>query len=364
MRVVIPMEQLWHRVPGGTARATIDFAHALQSRPEVDVVGVSAWHRHPPAPEWRTSVPITAHPLPEKLLYEAWHGLRRPIVEGAVAAGGPVDVVHNLGGATAATHVPLVATVHDLAFLHHPGMFTHHGLRFLRRALTLIDHEAAAILVPSQATLEDCATAGIERGRLHLVPWGIGTHTVDVMAVDAVRRRFGLDGDYAVAVGTLEPRKNLPRLLDAWRAVERDGRRLVVIGPAGWGEAIDPARVPASVVVTGFVDAATRDALYAGATVSAYPSLFEGFGLPVLESMALGCPVVTSTGTSTEELVADGGGIAVDPADVDAIAGALAEILDSPSRRADLSIAGRAVASTFTWDRAVDTTLAVYRDVA
>lgn len=362
MRVAVPLEQCWHEVPGGTARASIDLVAALDARDDVDVVGVSAWHRSPPPAPWVPPVPVRPVRLPRLVLYETWHGLRRPLVESVT---GPIDVCHVLGGAVAGTRAPLVATVHDLAFLHHPELFSRHGVRFFERALAIIRAEAAAVAVPSAATLEDCVAAGIDRDRLRHVPWGIEMRNVDEGDVAAVRRRFGIERTHVVVVGTLEPRKNLARLLEAWALLDRDELELVVVGPPGWGDALGPGQgdPPRNVTFTGFVDDATRDALYAGAVASVYPSLFEGFGLPVLESMALGCPVVTSAGTATEELVADGAGIAVDPTDTTAIAAGIATVVDDADRRDRMRFTARARAGTYTWDRAADATVTMYQDV-
>lgn len=360
MRVAVPFEQCWYEVPGGTARSTIDLARALDERDDVEVVGVAARHRHPAPEAWRPPVPVRHLPLPRRLLHETWHALRWPDVEHAT---GRVDVCHAVGGAIPGSRAPLVVTVHDLAFLHLPHLFTAQGRRFLRRALDLVRVHAAQVQVPSLATLEDCADHGIDRDRLRLVPWGctVGSPTPEDVA--AARARFGLPERYVVCVGTLEPRKNLAGLLDAWRRLDRSDVELVLVGPAGWGEVPEGSTFPPNVTMTGFVDTEIRDALYAGASASCYPSLFEGFGLPVLESMALGCPVVTSSGTATEELVADGAGIAVDPRDPDAIAGALASLLDDDAMRSALADAGRARAATYRWERAAELALAGYREV-
>lgn len=359
MRVAVNLEQCWHEVPGGTARTSIDVVAGLDARPDVEVVGVAARHRQPPETPWRPPVPVRHLPLPRSVLYETWHGLRRPRVERWTGA---IDVLHVLGGAVAAGKAPLVVTVHDLAFLHHPDMFTRHGIRFFERALSITRSEAAAVLVPSLATLEDCVDAGIERGRLRHTPWGTSIVDVAPRCVEDVRQRFGLHGPYVVVVGTLEPRKNLRRLLDAWRSMDRRELTLVVVGPSGWGDAL-PAGVPANVTMTGFVDTPVRDALYAGAVASVYPSLFEGFGLPVLESMAAGCPVVTSAGTATEEIVSGGAGVVVDPTDTASIARGLTSLLDDDELRERLRAAGRERASTYTWERHVDETVDAYRTI-
>lgn len=361
MRVAIPLEQCWHEVPGGTALTSIDLARALDARDDLEVIGVAARHREPPPPPFTPPVPVRHLPLPRLLLYETWHGLRYPDVE---AATGPVDLLHVVGGAVAAARVPMVVTIHDLAFLHHPDYFTRHGLRFFHRALDLTRRFAARVMVPSQATLDDCVRAGIAADRLVHVPWGVTVGTVGPDAIAAARARFGLDGPYVVMVGTLEPRKNLLGALEAWRRLDRPDARFVVVGPSGWGDAVDPSSIPENVSITGFVDEPVRDALLAGADASLYPSLFEGFGLPVLEAMALGCPVITSSGTSTEELVDGGAGVAVDPRDPDAIAAALSTVLDDRTHRDELVRAGLERAAAYTWERAAELTVATYREVA
>ena len=360
MRVAVPLEQCWHEVPGGTARVSIDLVRALTERPDIEVRGVSAWHRRPPGEPWTPPVPVRRLPLPRLALYEAWHRLRMPPVE---LASGAVDVVHVVGGAIAGHRAPLVVTIHDLAFRHLPDMFTRHGLGFFERALQLTIDEAELVLVPSRATLEDCVAAGIERERLRHVPWGVRVPAERPGDVDSVRARFGIEGDFVVVVGTLEPRKNLRRLFEAWESLDAD-LELVVVGPSGWGDAVGDGPPPADVRLVGFVEERWRDALYRGALASAYPSLFEGFGLPVLESMALGCPVITSSGTATAELVEGGAGLAVEPTDVGAIADALGRVIGDTELRRSLSDAGRRRAAEFTWAEAARRTAAAYEEVA
>ncbi len=361
MRVAVPLEQCWHEVPGGTARTSIDLTAAVLSRGDVELVGVAARHHELPEPTWHPPIPVRHLPLPRLALYEAWHGLGRPRVE---AASGAVDVMHNMAGVCAPSRAPMVATIHDLAFLQHPDLYTRHGLRFHHRALTLMRRRAERVFVPSMATFASCVDAGIGGDRLVHVPWGIAPTTVGPEAIDLVRTRFGIEGRYVVVVGTLEPRKNLRRLLEAWQELDPDDVELIVAGPSGWGDSgLDPALLH-RVRPVGFVDMPTRDALYAGAELSVYPSIFEGFGLPVLESMALGCPVLTSSGTATEELVADGGGLAIDPFDSTAIAAGLDAVLGDPALRERLASETTEVARRYTWASAAETTVQVYREVS
>jgi glycosyltransferase involved in cell wall biosynthesis len=351
-------------VPGGTARAAVEVAAAVAARGDVDQVGVAARHPAPPPPTWRPPIEVRHLPLPRLALYESWHAVRRPAVQRAT---GPVEVIHATGVAVPPRRGPLVVTVHDLAVLHDPGHFTRHGARFLRRAVALTRREADLVLCSSAATLADCERHGFDPGRLRHVPLGVRAEPAPPAEIERVRRDHGLAGDYLLFVGTLEPRKNLVTLLDAVsRTAPDDLPPLAVVGPSGWGDDLAPriAGLGHRVRSLGFVPEADLGPLYAGATALCYPSRLEGFGLPVLEAMAQGCPVVTSVGTATEELVADGAGVAVDPLDAEALAAALTGLVADDAERARLAGAGRRRAAERTWDRTAELTVAAYRELA
>lgn len=354
MRVAVTLEQCWHRVPGGTATAALGLVAALAAREGVDVVGVAARHGETPPAPFVPAVPVQHLPLPRRLLYETWHGRRPwPPVQQAT---GPVDVVHGTGVAVPpAAGAPVVMTVNDLAFLHDPASFTRNGVRFFHRATEAARRRATLVVVPSEATAADCRDAGFDADRLRVVPWAHEAEPASPDAVAEARRRHGLPERYGLFVGTLEPRKNLRRLVEAWRATGTDVP-LVLAGPSGWGDAgiEGPGVLP-----IGFVATPERDALFAGAAVVAYPSLREGFGLPVLEAMAQGAPVVTSSGTSTEEVAGDAA-VLVDPRDVGSIADGLRRLLDDPAGAAALGERARARAATFSWARCADAHVAAY----
>jgi glycosyltransferase involved in cell wall biosynthesis len=219
------------------------------------------------------------------------------------------------------------------------------------------------VCCPSLATLEDCAAHGFDRGRLRHVPWGVTPLPVADGAVDEVRARFDLGERYVLFVGTLEPRKNLKVVVEAFARVARPGLTLAVVGPDGWNEDVGPLVAGRDDVrLLGFVDDGDLATLYAGAAVFCYPSLLEGFGLPVLEAMAQGAAVVTSSTTATGELV-DGIGGGVDPTDVGAVAGALMAVLDDPAEAERRGRAGRERASQMTWSATAAAMMGAVREV-
>jgi glycosyltransferase involved in cell wall biosynthesis len=346
VRVAYTLEQSWHRVPGGTAVAALEVAKRLAPH----LIGVTAAHRHPPPPPWTPPIRVRAVPLPRPALYDAWLWLRTPPVQ---LVTGRVDVIHATTIVVPPHTAPLVVTVHDLAFLHEPDHFTARGQRVFRRGLDLVRRRADLVLASSLATMADAEAAGIGAERLRHVPLGVAVAPADPDA----RHRFGLDRPYLLFVGTLEPRKNLARLVEAVGRLRTD-HVLAVAGLDGWGDASPPAGD--RVRLLGFVTDAERDALYAGAAAFVYPSLREGFGLPVAEAMAHGTPVVTSRGTSTEE-VAAGAAVLVEPTDVDAIVDGIERALADRDR---LVAAGLLRAAELTWEHTAEATLAAYRELA
>lgn len=351
MRVALTLEQCWHPVPGGTAVAAIELARELAANASIDLVGVSARHRHPPAATHRPPVPVRQLPLPRIALYEAWHYARRPSVERATGA---VDVIHATGLAFPPRSAPIMSTVHDLAFLTYPKHFSRAGLRFFKRALELTREEADLVLCSSLATLEHCASFGFDRARLRHVPLGVRAVPVGEDEVAAARDRYGLKKPFVLWCGTIEPRKNLDNLLRAFARIEADVE-LVLVGPKGWRQSVGEVQ---RVRALGFVPGSDLAALYAGASVFCYPSLLEGFGFPVLEAMAQGTPVVTSLGTSTEEL-ADGAGVLVNPREPESIASGIEIALADTGKLAE---AGRRRATEYTWARTAQLVVAAYEE--
>ncbi|MEM9467141.1 MAG: glycosyltransferase family 1 protein [Actinomycetota bacterium] len=357
-RVAAVVESCWHRVPGGTATSTMRSLHAVRARGRHDVVGLAARHAEPPVLDEVGDLPVEHLPLPRPLLYEAWHRLRRPRFTRRI---GPVDLIHATGGVIPPGSAPIVATIHDLAFVHTPEHFTPRLVRFMTRGFEIARDEAALIAVPSEATAADCETHGVERERLRIVPWGATRTEVDDAARRRARELLDLPDRFALFLGTLEPRKNVARLLDAHAAAAPD-LPLLIAGPDGWG--VDGARL--------FDETAHGDARHIGhiapdllpavldlAAVLAYPSLMEGFGMPVLEAMAQGTAAITSASTATAEVAGDTG-VLVDPLDTVAIGEALASVRDDPAVWEAHGRAGAERAARFTWDATGAALSAVY----
>lgn len=361
--VTLTVEQLWQPVPGGSGTYIRGLVEALRGRDDVTVAGLAAWHALDGAP---AGLRVRRVGLPRRLAYAAWPRLRAPWSAPLLAPAS--GVLHATTWAVPPHRGPLVVTVHDLAFLRDPAHFTAHGNRYFRRALDLVRGEADAVVVPSEATAADCEAAGIDRDRVHVIPHGVTAPRVTADGLAAFRAHHGLERPYVLWTGTFEPRKNLPALLGAFSqvAAERPDLDLVLVGPTGWGGTDEGVSrlldgLPRDRVHRlGHLDLAALHAAYAGATAFCFPSTWEGFGLPVLEAMAHGVPVVTSAGTSMAEVCADAG-LLVDPSHPDELAAAL--LAAAGPRHDELGRAGASRSAEFTWERSAALHVAVYRAV-
>ena len=357
LRVAYTLEQCWGRVPGGTAVAALEVARELQSSPDVELIGVAGTHAEPPQDAWVPPTPMTALRGHGARLYAEWVFAGRPRVERAT---GPVDVAHSTSLIPAPAKAPIVVTVHDLAFLHLGDAYTRWGKALFQASLRAIRRRADLVLCSSTATMDDCERAGIPADRLRLVPLGVrpADQTTLASAARAARDTYGLPERFVLFVGTIEPRKNLARLIEAMTLLEAP-LPLVVAGAPGWGD--EPAANPhADVRFLGFVPPDRLHGLYACSTVFCYPSVWEGFGLPVLEAMACGAPVVTSAGISTAEVAANAA-VLVDPMSSQAIASGLTEAMSRPS---ELTLAGRRRAASMTWANTARLTVDAYRELS
>jgi glycosyltransferase involved in cell wall biosynthesis len=265
-----------------------------------------------------------------------------------------------------------VTTIHDLGYLHFPDEHPR-PTRWLRRlANRWSARRATRVVAISGATRDDLVhREGVKANRISVVhhgraPWlqPVG----DLALVDAVRKRHGLDGPYFLFIGTLQPRKNLERLLAAFDrvAADRPGLLLALAGATGWQSerlrrALAGVRSRDRIRLLGYVQDADLPPLLSGSLGLAFPSLYEGFGLPALEAMACAAPVLASNTSSLPEVVGDAG-LLVDPLDVAAIADGLRTLADDAALRHELGQRGLVRATSFTWQRAATETLTVLRD--
>ena len=365
VNVGMVVEQMWQPVPGGSGRYIVEVAARLADQ-GVRAIGIAARRgAGEPAPnEVGLTIPVLNSALPRRVLYAAWDRLGVPSVDRmlGVGSGGGADVVHATTWAIPPTSRPLAVTVHDVAFLRDPDHFTAHGTAYFHRALEITRKRADAIIVPSQATADDCVEAGLDASLITVIPHGLSHTPVTADQIEDFRARWDLTRPYILWVGTREPRKNLPTLLAAYRQMEDADLDLVLVGPAGWGsDPTDAPLAPDRVHVLGRLDDADLACAYAGARVFTFPSLWEGFGLPVLEAMAHGTPVVTSAGTCMEEVTGDAG-LLVEPTDADALAAALRTA--AGDAHDDLAAAGIERARRFTWEASAAAHAEVYRHLA
>ena len=277
---------------------------------------------------------------------------------------------------TATDH--LVVTVHDLAFRLFPETAPHGTRRWLARLDDAV-RRAARVIVPSTCTKDDlCEAYRVDPARVVVIPHGVDHARFNPDAKSrshAVSARYGLDGPYLLALGGIEPRKNLPALVRAYASVPSDRRPLLAVaggsvewnpeGPSALRSALLelPADVRAGVVLTGYVRDHDVAALVAGALALTYPSRYEGFGLPVLEAMACGTPVLSSSVSAIPEVAGDAATL-VDPSDPEALADGLRRIVEDGALRSRLSKAGVERARAFTWPVTAERTATVLRESA
>jgi glycosyltransferase involved in cell wall biosynthesis len=264
---------------------------------------------------------------------------------------------------------PAIVTVHDLALLRWPEQVPRRRHAFLSRAIPRAVRQARWVIAVSEATKQDVVrTFGIPPERVLVTPLGVDARfrPAEPGRLAAFRERHGLSDPYLLWVGTLEPRKNLPRLLEAFAQLGSEiPHRLVLVGPEGWrtGElaaTLERLALGDRVRFTGFVSNEVLPLWYAPADLFLFPSLYEGFGLPILEAMACGTPVVTSNVSSMPEVGGDAACYA-DPESADAIAAAIRRVLNDPELRATMRARGLERAAGFTWARTADLTAAAYR---
>ena len=367
IRVAYTLMQCWHRVPGGSATAVLSLAETLARRDDVDLVGIGTSAGAAPAEPFVPPIPYRTTRLPYQAVYELWNYTRLAspsrIVHGADVVHATTTMVPSAGKAK------LVVTVHDLFPLRSPEQFTPRGVRLMTRGINKARKRADLVIVPSEDTRRDCLEAGFDAERLRVIPWGTSHRMATFAERAAVRARHRLERPFVLWAGTIEPRKNLPLLIDAYAAMpERNEVDLVLVGPSGWDAEL-VAKVDAlgdAVRRLGFVSSSDLTALYAEADLVAVPSLREGFGLPALEAMAQGTPVLAGAGTAVAEVVGDGGltlPVAAGSDSVEAWADAMGRLLADRGCRDAMGVKAWVRSQGFRWEKCASQHATAYREV-
>ena len=373
MKVAFHIDQLWFSAPGGIGTYVRELLRALPVEdPSLDLEPFHArWRRRPgEAPLTYGERPGIEIPLSIRTLYPAWDLLGRPALPGPLRGCGVVHATNPAAVPPTGHGQALVVTVHDLAFEHYPEAFPPIWRRLYRAGLRRAALRADAIITPSHATADDLRErTGVDPSRVHVTPLAGFTPADDgAPDVGLELTEHGIVPPYLLFVGTIEPRKNIVRLVRAYRRLAAEGlpHSLVLVGPAGWGagelERELAAEGPGRIVRTGGLSRPLLDAAYRATDAFVYPSLYEGFGLPVLEALQRGAPVVASSSSSIPEIAGDAA-VLVEPTDEDALTAAMRSVLTDRSLRDDLARRGPSQVAGLSWAATARATLKVYRTV-
>jgi glycosyltransferase involved in cell wall biosynthesis len=311
--------------------------------------------------------------FPSRLI---WMQLRLPT---SIASAQP-DICHfpnYLGPILTRLNAPFVVTMHDMSIYRYPQLQPLKTVAVHRAVVPVLASRAAMIIADSESSRQDILRhLRIGAERVRVVHAGIGPQFTEYLQPgqpdgDEVRRRYGLTSPYVLTVGTLEPRKNHRRLIQAFSSLvqqERIPHHLVIAGARGWKdrallEEVRRSPVASRIHVLGYVPAADLPALYRSAEAFAFPSLYEGFGLPVLEALACGAPSLISSDPALTEVAGEGTAVVVDAESVQDISAGLYRLLSDPSLASPLRARGFARASQFSWDRCARQMLQLYREV-
>lgn len=299
--------------------------------------------------------------------------IRIPLVLSGELRKRPVDVLHVQFTAPPAAPCPVVVSIHDLSFEHLPQTFTRRSRTQLRLTVRYSARNATRLIVPTEYGRNDLMeTYRLSSEKIEVIPLAAAEHFQPASAKDVqrVRQTYGIEGEYILSVGSIQPRKNLPRLIAAYACLRSSWAnaklpQLVLVGKQAWLydetlRTIESCGLQDSVTLTGYVPTSDLAALYTGALCFVYPSYYEGFGLPPLEAMKCGTAVVTGDRTSLPEVVGEAA-LMVDPYSVESLeAGIRKVILDFDFREA-LRVKGLAQARRFSWHNTAQLTLDVYR---
>jgi len=375
VRVGLNAEPLFQRIPTGVGVYALALCRGLVEIGHADeLVIFHAAHDEIPAEVGDLPVDRVGYTLSRDRLYDAWMADRRPAPQSIT---GDLDVVHSTGPAIPPSGgAVLVVTVHDLAPIRFADRYPRRARAVHKRGAHIAAAEAARIIVPSRSTALDVEEFyGVERERIRVVPHGVDFADLGAAARAAVGdagkrwERRGIAEPYVLWIGTQEQRKNVVAVLDAFAhvAARHPELSLVLHGPNGWlgdevGEGLQQRGLHSRTIVSeGSLPRNELAALYARASAFIYPSLYEGFGMPVLEAMACRTPVVTSNISALPETAGDAA-LLVDPLDDVALAEAIARIMEDPVLAEDLAQRGQKRARALTWGETARRTWAIYEE--
>ncbi len=353
----------------GVGRFCSGLAAALAARGDVELRGyaVARKARRDTAPAGALGIPVRTWPVPTRLVNALWARADLPPIEWLA---GPVEVVHGTNYVVAPSRrAGRVVTVYDLTALRYPQWCVPASLAYPRLVARALGEGAFVHVLSRFVRDEVLELLGADAERVSVVPAGLAA-AADDAAAPAGGGLKGRPAPYLLALGAVEPRKDLPTLVKAFAELARThgDLELVVAGPKGWGEpafktAVESSGVGGRVVRIGYLQEAERQSLLEGALALVYPSLYEGFGFPPLEAMAAGVPVVATSAGAVPEVVGDAAEL-VAPGDHEAMAAALARVIDDAGLRSRLVQCGRARASSFTWDSAATSMVELYMKAA
>lgn len=311
------------------------------------------------------AVSTVRRPMAARPLRAAWRRSDHPRIEWWT---GPVDLVHGPNFVVPPSRAAEIVTVHDLTCVRFPELCTTDTLQIPTLLERAIARGAWVHTVSAFVAGEVMEHFTIDAERVVVVPNGTRGPVDDATRLAGVSRARGLVGAerYLLSLGTIEPRKDIPTLIAAFELLAESDPELVLViaGPDGWGsdrvsDAIDRSPVRSRIHRPGWLDDADRDALLAGASVFVYPSIYEGFGLPPLEAIALGTPVVATAVGALPEVLGDAA-IWAEPRDASSLAGAIASVLDDDLLAESLLRSGRDRIAQFHWDRSADALVDLY----
>ncbi|MEM8857347.1 MAG: glycosyltransferase family 1 protein [Chloroflexota bacterium] len=362
---------------GGIGRYTRELIDALSKTQFDSALDVTLFSAKPPL-QTPVQNPLPTHPsinykpapIDERWLYRIWYRLRFPLPVQTFT--GRLDLFHSPDFVLPpiAGNIPSLLTVHDLSFLHYPHTFTPALVNYLNRVVPWSVKRATHILADSVATQNDLVELwGTPAEKITVLYSGVHQRFQEIkdhQELDQVRTKYGLGSNpYILAVGTVQPRKNYQMLIQAFAKIaDRLPHSLIITGGKGWLfdeilAEVEAQNLIGRVVFTGFVDDEDLSAIYSAAEVLAFPSLYEGFGLPILEAMACGTPVINSDASCLPE-VAGEATIQLTPHSIDEWSGKLAQLLEDKVLQDQLKMKGKAQAEKFSWGKSAEQLLSIY----